>query len=366
MSFMGIAMVRTKTKLHSVNVINAGTTTYAANELNQYTNVGGALPTYDDNGNLTFDGTWTYTYDRENRLVQAANDQMTISYTYDAFNRLIERAVGASVTRFYYDDRWRLIAEYDGNDALVGKYVYGPEVDEPVRLTDVGNGNTTYYYHAAALGTVTEITDATGNLVERYRYDVYGEPTIFDPQSSILVGSGIGNRLLFQGRDRDPDTGLYNFRNRYYSPGWGRFVQVDPVRVEIWPNRGPLGVGSGLDLYGFVSNRPTSVHDPLGLVGVAPQDVAACLNDAKNDYKKCVKCVKDRYADRLERIDAGYGGCVIECQDWPFPLRGLCYAGCRALLAVWLTAITVELVAGRGWCASVYSSQIRNCLLIFA
>jgi RHS repeat-associated protein len=185
---------------------------------------------------------------------------------YDAFNRLVERAVGASVTRFYYDDQWRLIAEYDGNDALVRKYVYGPEVDEPVRLTDAANGNTKYYYHAAALGTVTEITDATGNLVERYRYDVYGEPTIFDSQSSILVGSGIGNRLLFQGRDRDPDTGLYNFRFRDYSPHFGRFVHIDLI-LET----------ESLNLYTFVRNNPTCFVDPLGL--------KKCCRDFKSKWK---------------------------------------------------------------------------------
>jgi RHS repeat-associated protein len=243
----------------SVTFTNSGTVNYTANALNQYSAVGNTTPTYDGNGNLTFDGAWTYTYDRENRLVQAANDQMTVTYRYDAFNWLIERAVGASVTRFYYDDQWRLIAEYDGNDALVRKYVYGPEVDEPVRLTDAGNGNTAYYYHAAALGTVTEITDATGNLVEQYRYDVYGEPTIYDSTFNPQPSTAIGNRLLFQGRDRDPDTSLYNFRNRYYSPMLGRFVQVDPVREKGGPN-----------LYGFAENDPINHYDRFGLFGCRP------------------------------------------------------------------------------------------------
>jgi len=48
-----------------------GTTSYTANNLNQYTAVGGASPTYDNNGNLTFDGTVTYCYDVESRLTRA-------------------------------------------------------------------------------------------------------------------------------------------------------------------------------------------------------------------------------------------------------------------------------------------------------
>jgi RHS repeat-associated protein len=104
--------------------------------------------------------------------------------------------------------------------------VYGPDIDEPVRMTRSG---TNYYYHAAVLGTVTEITDGSGSVVERYTYDVYGEPQMWDGSGNAIGSSAIGNRLLFQGRDRDPDTSLYNFRNRYYTPGLGRFVQMDPI-----------------------------------------------------------------------------------------------------------------------------------------
>src|ERR1044072_5670841 len=41
---------------------------YAANGLNQYTAAGGASFSYDSRGNLTSDGTNTYSYDSENRL----------------------------------------------------------------------------------------------------------------------------------------------------------------------------------------------------------------------------------------------------------------------------------------------------------
>jgi hypothetical protein len=43
-----------------------------ANAVNQYTAVGSATPTWDANGNLTYDGTFTYAYDAENRLVAAS------------------------------------------------------------------------------------------------------------------------------------------------------------------------------------------------------------------------------------------------------------------------------------------------------
>ena len=234
------------------NSTGTTTTSYTTNGLNQYTAVGSTTPTYDNNGNLTYDGTWTYTYDRENRLIQAAKSGTTVTYTYDAFNRLIERAVGpSSKTRFYYDNHWRVIAEYDEGDNLKAKYVYGPEIDEPVRMNRNGNN---YYYHAAALGTVTEITAQNGGVLERYAYDVYGSPLIWGAFGNLLSSSFVGNRLMFQGRDRDPDTRLYNFRNRYYSPSLGRFLQVDPIRQM-----------GGLNLYRFVLNAPTLRTDGYGI-----------------------------------------------------------------------------------------------------
>ena len=45
------------------------TVSYTANALNQYTAVGAVTPSYDGNSNLTSDGTFTFGYDAENRLV---------------------------------------------------------------------------------------------------------------------------------------------------------------------------------------------------------------------------------------------------------------------------------------------------------
>ena len=57
---------------------------YTANALNQYTAVGAVTPSYDGNGNLTFDGTFTFGYDAENRLVSASGGGNTASYAFDA------------------------------------------------------------------------------------------------------------------------------------------------------------------------------------------------------------------------------------------------------------------------------------------
>jgi RHS repeat-associated protein len=235
--------------------ISGGTTNgtgYLINNLNQYTQVGTTNFSYDTNGNLTSDGVWTYTYDCENRLTQATSGGNTITYTYDALGRMILRSKNGTATRYYYAG-WQLIDEQDSGGNLVARYVYGAGLDEVVRMWR----NSTYYrYLYDGLGNVSEITGDAGGRWESYLYDVYGNPRIIrNNNGNIISASAIGNRMMFNGRDRDPDTGLYNYRYRYYSPNLGRFVQVDPVGIR----------GKDVNLYRFVNNYVLLFGDGFGL-----------------------------------------------------------------------------------------------------
>ncbi len=60
---------------------------YTSDALNRYTAVVAVTPTYDGNSNLTFDGTFTFGYDAENRLTSASGAGNTAAYTYDAQGR---------------------------------------------------------------------------------------------------------------------------------------------------------------------------------------------------------------------------------------------------------------------------------------
>ncbi len=216
----------------------------------------GAMPSSARYRDSFSDRVWTYESDPENRLLAAAvpGGSLRVDYRYDAFGRQIERRTsGTSVTtnRMYYAG-WQLIAEYNGTGTLQRKYVYGPGIDEPVRMTA---SSTKYFYHSDGLGSVTEITTNGGFKVESYTYDVYGTPTIYNSSLIIQPSSLISNRLLFTGRDRDPDTTLYNYRYRYYSPSLGRFVQVDPVGL----------LGGDINLCRYARNSPVVLVDPSGL-----------------------------------------------------------------------------------------------------
>lgn len=233
-------------------------TLFTSNVVNEYTSVGGVPHTYDDNGNLVNDGNSQLFHDAANRLVRVAGVGGTIArYTYDGLGRRIAKNAGGAVLAFYYD-RARSIEERDGADNMLRQYVFGRGIDEVLELRA---GGQSYFYQNNFLGSAVAITDAAGNVVERYRYDTYGAATIFEQDGvTEIPSSTVGNPLRFTGRRFDEETGLYYYRARYYDPSDGRFIQRDPK-----------GYVDGLGLYEYVAGNPLRFVDPLGVNKGAPQ-----------------------------------------------------------------------------------------------
>jgi YD repeat-containing protein len=107
----------------------AGTVSYTANVLNQYSAVGAVTPTYDGNGSLTFDGTYTYCYDAESRLTgilsagTCASPTTTVAtYAYDAQGRRKSKTVGSTKTIYVTDADNREVLEYDGTSGQVSRW----------------------------------------------------------------------------------------------------------------------------------------------------------------------------------------------------------------------------------------------------
>ncbi|MHC4156237.1 MAG: RHS repeat domain-containing protein [Planctomycetota bacterium] len=125
------------------------------------------------------------------------------------------------------------------------RLTYGPGIDEPICKIDVADNNAVYYYHFDGLGSVIALSNANKQIIERYSYDVFGEPN---------RTSDVNNPYLFTGRRYDPEAGLYYYRARYYAYDIGRFLQPDPI-----------GYNDGLNLYAYVGNSPLMLVDPFGL-----------------------------------------------------------------------------------------------------
>jgi RHS repeat-associated protein len=245
--------------------------------------------TYDDNGNTTSEtissvGTTSYTWDYENRLTQVAlpNGGGTVSFKYDPFGRRIEKISPSSGTTIYAYDGDNIVEQMDGTGTATARYTQGLGIDEPLEV-QIGRGS--YYYHADALGSITELTKSNGTAVNTYTYAAFGGDSPANTET-------VANPFHFTGREYDPETKLYYYRARYYDPLWGRFLSEDPV-----------GFAAGPNFYEYVLNSPTGMRDPLGMQGVLGENPTPKMtgNDLKV-FNNALKYAKER-ACKNEKCD---------------------------------------------------------------
>jgi RHS repeat-associated protein len=227
------------------------TDTYTTNSLNQYTARNSSSATY-YNGNMTtgVDGS-TYTYDAQNRLLTATKSGSTETFKYDGLNRQVSRTIGAASPVYNVYDGWNLIAEYQpAATTPLNAYVYGAG-----GLVKLLTSSSSFYYYQDTSGCTSHLADSTGHLVEWYRYDLQGTPIFYNSSNSQISASFYGIRHLFTGQQWYGDIGLYDLRNRFYSPDIGRFLQADPIGFD----------GDATNLYRYCGNNPLSYADPFGL-----------------------------------------------------------------------------------------------------
>jgi hypothetical protein len=115
------------------------TRAYTSNGLNQYTASGSATLTYDSNGNLSFEGSTSYVYDDENRLVSASGGHSALAY--DPLGRLWQ-TVGSvtGTTDFEYDSG---SASGTGTDRLLEEWMVPARRRLPgTRLTEASRAAT--------------------------------------------------------------------------------------------------------------------------------------------------------------------------------------------------------------------------------
>src|SRR5262249_28058682 len=199
--------------------------------------------TYDANGNLTSDGTNSYTWDARDRLI-ALTGPTSGSYGYAGIGRRSANTLNGVRTDFLYDG---LDIALELTGGAVTPHLRSLRIDEPLLR------GTNEFYLAGALGTAIALADATGSPTTVYTYEPFG--------GSAASGTASTASFRFTGRESDGGTGLYYYRARYYHPGLHRFVSADPI-----------GFRGGVNFYAYVGDNPLRYIDPLGLDKQAPDD----------------------------------------------------------------------------------------------
>ncbi|MCL6712785.1 DUF6531 domain-containing protein [Pseudomonas sp. R2.Fl] len=207
---------------------------------NRQTQHDGKTLSYDANGNLLSDGQRTYHWNARNQLVAIkVGDSVQASFQYDPLGRRISKTEGGQTITYLYDGV-DIVQERMGN--TVNPVLTGPGIDQRFARNE---GSERTYFLTDALGSTRALTNAAGEVVQRYDYTPYGQ--------TRQLNAGTTNPYQYTGRERD-GSGIYYYRARYYSPGMGRFISEDPI-----------GLKGGANTYAYVSGNPLSYADPSGL-----------------------------------------------------------------------------------------------------
>jgi len=116
-----------------------------------------------------------------------------------------------------------------------------------------GTGNVTeafrYFYHPDHLGSTSYVTDASGEVYQHLEYFAFGETFVEEHSNTSRIP------YLFNGKELDEETGLYNYGLRYYDPRMSVWLSVDPM-AEKYASSTP---------YAYTLNNPLNLIDPNGM-----------------------------------------------------------------------------------------------------
>ena len=170
-------------------------------------------------------------------------------------------------------------------------YTHGAGIDAPLDVVRHNFAGSPFaiVLHADFRGENDAGTDTTGarfgcpptttfdcldlDWPAQFGFAFHDQDGVRDPP--VWIGS-----LIQSQRDA---SGLLYRRNRYYDPSTGQFTQQDPI-----------GLGGGLNLYGFANGDPVNFRDPFG----------RCPEELRDDEAACEQWNRERVRQALEFIEA--------------------------------------------------------------
>jgi RHS repeat-associated protein len=226
-------------------IVDGVTTEYVTNEMNQYTQVGDAIYTYDADGNLASktegELVWNYEFDSDNQLIRVSGAEGTSEFEYDGLGNLVAVVKDGARMEYLIDPAGYgdLVSEYDATGSLQKRYEYGNGLlsQNGEFFTFDGNGNT------------AELLAQDGEKLNHYVYEPFGTP-LYRAETNKTDFQFVGEVGIQQKYDD-----LAFMRNRFYDVRTGKFISEDPIEL----------VGLDSNLYRYVLNAPLNNNDPTGL-----------------------------------------------------------------------------------------------------
>jgi RHS repeat-associated protein len=212
---------------------------------NQYTAIGPVTPTYDANGNLTYDGFHHYGWDAEGKMQKL---DTVNTWAFDALGRWAEASFNGTPVQAIYDPLGVELVLATSGRTLADARV--PLVGGA--MAKYANTALSSYWHPDWLGTSRMESTPSQTVSADAAYAPFGEKYL--PSNSI---DDVWTGSAFQ----DKATDLWDFAAREYHPTQGRWVSPDPAGIGAVDPSNP----QSWNRYGYGLNNPCGNIDPLGL-----------------------------------------------------------------------------------------------------
>ena len=232
---------------------------------------------------------------------------LKIEYLIDGTNCRIGKKVDGTLAQgFLYQDQSKPVAELDGQNNVVSRFIYATRLNVPDYME---KGGKTYRIITDHLGSPRIVIDvATGEIAQRMDYDAFG---------NVLQDTNSGFQPFgFAGGLYDPDTKLTRFGARDYDAPTGRWTVKDPIGF----------LGGDINLYAYVINDPITLADPLGLwpafvaQAARQRQVEALINPPSNSAPETGFLAGTRWPSRFSRAERvftqGWEGDVYYSPPW--------------------------------------------------
>jgi RHS repeat-associated protein len=240
-------------------------------------------------------GSWTNTFNAENRIIAQEKSDARLEYVYDYMGRRVEKKVYSGSVgnwvldedlKFVYDRYWQI----EELDALNSNAVAKKRIWMKGKVICDIHGTTPYYAMGDANKNISEYVDSTGTVQAHYEYSPFGK---------IIAKTGIMQDdfdYRFSSEYADDETGLVYYNYRYYSSEWGRWTKRDSFGINNKKHQDKVELKYGSNLYAMVYNNPVRWWDILGKTPCMPgvsapyphPSTPAPINPSCKE--KCEKC----------------------------------------------------------------------------